>query len=55
METALAARPYLQGVMHVIKAALPTPPAASRPRPLIYVYDMPPEYTSRMWQYAFGQ
>ena len=32
-------------------AAQDPPPAPSRKRPLIYVYDMPPEFTTRILQY----
>ena len=45
-------RPWLKDFAVVPPAALPEPPAGlQRKRPFIYVYDMPPAYTSRMLQY----
>ncbi|GLC34055.1 hypothetical protein PLESTB_000832400 [Pleodorina starrii] len=44
-------RPWLTRLVATPPAALPQPPAPTRPRPLIYVYDIPAEYTSRMLQY----
>ncbi len=45
-------RPWLKEFAVVPPAALPKPPEGlQRKRPFIYVYDMPPAYTSRMLQY----
>ncbi|KAG2501892.1 hypothetical protein HYH03_000390 [Edaphochlamys debaryana] len=43
-------RPWLKSVMEIPPAALEAPPPTRR-KPLIYVYDMPAAYTSRMLQY----
>lgn len=45
------AKPWNSKVAVTPPAALPVPALPTRPRPLIYVYDMPPAYTSRMLQY----
>ncbi|KAG1665166.1 hypothetical protein FOA52_005547 [Chlamydomonas sp. UWO 241] len=52
-ESLLAAKPWLKPTMrHAPEAvAEQLPPQATRMRPLIYVYDMPPEFTTRFWQY----
>jgi hypothetical protein len=51
-----ASRPWIKPFAAMPPAALPDPPAdASRKRPFIYVYDMPPAYTSRMLQYRLGK
>ncbi|KAG2445204.1 hypothetical protein HYH02_008672 [Chlamydomonas schloesseri] len=48
-------RPWLRPVVAIPPAAQEVPAISTRPRPLIYVYDVPPEYTSRMLQYRnFG-
>lgn len=47
-----AGKPWQQLIMGSVPASLDPPPAPTRPRPLIYVYDMPPEFTTRMLQYA---
>ncbi|GIL93384.1 hypothetical protein Vretimale_17471 [Volvox reticuliferus] len=54
-------RPWLSKVMMSVPAAALEPPSVgpgtaseqhgARMRPLIYIYDMPPEFTSRMHQY----
>ncbi|KAG2501893.1 hypothetical protein HYH03_000391 [Edaphochlamys debaryana] len=46
-----ADRPWLNQVMQIPPAALESPPPTRR-RPLIYVYDVPPAFTTRMLQYA---
>ncbi|KAG2497881.1 hypothetical protein HYH03_004147 [Edaphochlamys debaryana] len=52
-EEGYLSRPWLQRVVVVPPASLPSPPKPTRPRPLIYVYDMAP-YTSRFLQYRLG-
>jgi hypothetical protein len=48
----LEKKPWLKSVVDIAPEALPSPPAdLQRKRPLIYVYDLPPEYVSRMLQY----
>ncbi|PNH11304.1 putative glucuronosyltransferase [Tetrabaena socialis] len=47
-------RSWLNPAVRMPPAALPTPATPTRPRPLIFVYDMPPEYNSRFLQYRFG-
>ena len=45
---------HLEAVVEIApEAAAPEPPTPPtlRKRPLIYVYDLPPEYTTRMLQY----
>ncbi|GLI62946.1 hypothetical protein VaNZ11_005800 [Volvox africanus] len=42
---------WLEPLIVIPPASLPVPASPTRPRPLIYVYDVPPEYTSRMLQY----
>ncbi|GFR52399.1 hypothetical protein Agub_g14911 [Astrephomene gubernaculifera] len=54
LEEGRLGEPWLQEVVVVPPASLPTPPTPTRPRPLIYVYDMPTEYTSKMLQYRLG-
>ncbi|KAG2488357.1 hypothetical protein HYH03_013047 [Edaphochlamys debaryana] len=52
-------RPWLRDVLQPVPAAATEPPSGGgggagppgRLRPLIYVYDMPPEFTTRMHQY----
>jgi hypothetical protein len=44
-------RPWLQATSAVPPASLVPPPAATRKRPLIYIYDLPPEFNTRMLQY----
>ena len=43
-------RPWLKDTIRTPAAADP-PPSSHRRRPLIYVYDAPPEYNTRMLQY----
>jgi len=44
-------RPWLKPHVMPVPAALDPPPRSSRKRPLIYVYDLPPEFNSRLLQY----
>ncbi|PNH07164.1 hypothetical protein TSOC_006410 [Tetrabaena socialis] len=44
-------RPWLAAATVTPPAALPVPALPTRPRPLIYVYDVPPDFTFRMLQY----
>jgi hypothetical protein len=49
-------RPWIKEFAKLPTAALPEPPAGlQRRRPFIYVYDMPPAYTSRMLQYRLDR
>ncbi|EFJ52271.1 acetylglucosaminyltransferase [Volvox carteri f. nagariensis] len=50
----LSQRPWLRGTVVVPPASLPEPQMPTQMRPLIYVYDMPPAYHSRMLQYRIG-
>lgn len=45
-----AAEPWLDLVMAMPPAALDPPPQPTRKRPLIYIYDLPPAYNTRMLQ-----
>ncbi|GIL78717.1 hypothetical protein Vretimale_380 [Volvox reticuliferus] len=47
-------RPWIKKTAIAPPASLPIPPMRVHPRPLIYVYDMPPEYHSRMLQYRIA-
>ncbi len=64
----MSKKPWLRPVLVQPPAALPAPPdkpagggaaAAGGPvgrmHPLIYIYDMPPEFTTRMLQYKLTQ
>ncbi len=42
---------WLNNVVVVPPALLDPPPVAARLRPLIYVYDLPPDYNVRMLEY----
>ena len=44
-------RPWLAGVVSESPAAADPPAAPTRKRPLIYVYDLPAEFNSRLLQY----
>ncbi len=45
-------RPWLKSFATLPPAAMPLMPSGTtRKRPFIYIYDMPPAYTSRMLQY----
>ncbi|KAG2501891.1 hypothetical protein HYH03_000389 [Edaphochlamys debaryana] len=46
-----ATRPWIERLVTIPPAAMETPPKPTRPRPLIYVYDVPADYTTRMLQY----
>jgi hypothetical protein len=49
-------RPWIKPFSQLAKAALAQPAAGTtRKRPFIYVYDMPPAYTSRMLQYRMDK
>eukprot|EP00798_Chlamydomonas_sp_ICE-L_P028909 gene28909-32104_t len=43
--------PWLDKVVAFPKAAMYPPPAETRKRPLIYIYDLEPMYSSRLLQY----
>jgi hypothetical protein len=48
----LSARPWLNHTLVIPPAALDAPPAGlPRRRPLIYVYNLPAEFTTRLLQY----
>ncbi|KAG2488355.1 hypothetical protein HYH03_013045 [Edaphochlamys debaryana] len=60
----VSSRPWLKDLLLPVPAAAVEPPPAAaaapeggsgRLRPLIYVYDMPPEFTTRMHQYKLLQ
>ena len=42
---------YIEAVVAVAPEAEAVPPSEPRRRPLIFVYDLPPEYVARMLQY----
>ena len=42
---------YIEAVVAVAPEAEAVPPSELRRRPLIFVYDLPPEYVARMLQY----
>ena len=45
-------KPWVKAVVEIAPEALPSPPPdLLRKRPLIYIYDLPPEFVSRMLQY----
>jgi hypothetical protein len=50
-ESQLATRPWLKAHVGLTPEAQPVLPSTPRRRPLIYVYELPPEYTTRMHQY----
>ncbi len=47
----LKERNWLKMTMGQAPEALPEPPKTPRRRPLIYVYDTPPQYTTRFLEY----
>ena len=49
-----ASRPWLAEVVREPPSALEPPPAPTRRRPLIYVYDLEPMYQSKILQYRYG-
>lgn len=46
-------RPWLESTV-ATPAAEDPPPAPTRKRPLIYIYEMPPKFTQHMLQYRFA-
>jgi hypothetical protein len=49
-------RPWIQAFASLPPAAMPLMPrGTTRKRPFIYIYDMPPAYTSRMLQYRIDK
>ncbi|MEW5310146.1 MAG: hypothetical protein WDW38_001973 [Sanguina aurantia] len=47
-------KPWLKETVGIPPAAAAVPAAPTRKRPLIYIYDMPPEFTTRMHQYRIS-
>jgi hypothetical protein len=45
---------HMQDVVKEPPAALEPPPAPTRVRPLIYIYDLEPLYSTKLLQYRWG-
>ncbi len=51
LPSTIPTKPWLASVVREPPAALEPPPAPTRKRPLIYVYDLEPFYQARILQY----
>lgn len=54
-ESMLATRPWLRAHVALTPEAQPKLPDTPRRRPLVYIYDLPPEFTTRMLQYRINK